>query len=343
MSVTLAASCCCGKGGGGNPCESNFDFFDCATGSRLFAPPGGGASYMTPTLGVSMSSLHTPAGPGIFSASLFQSLPGVQSAIGGIVNNAEPGDGNFDFIGAKVGNWNPFGSGAVREREELLIAYGEQFPSSFVPPTCLVYSFSESADDILKGNAEQILPPSIGLPLPLDRLRLTILGPEQCKGQGCDLVSTMEIELSATNFPRPKLYYKVGFYRGTQRDGGLGADCVPTGASGLCEQIPQDLSPVIMEHSRPAHYVFGNECGVPQATQEEIKKKDPTAFDNWYPMGDLCVGSDYYWGECADGWHRDGCEDTTDKIYGTRPSVSAACSCCDYDFDSRELSPMVIT
>jgi len=139
------------------------------------------------------------------------------------------------------------------------------------------------------------------------------------------------------------LRFKFGFYRGTQRDGGLGPDCVPTGASGLCDQIPQDLSPVVMRHDRPIPYVFGNECGVPQAIQEEIKKKDPTAFDNWYPMGDLCTGSNYYWGECAGGWHRDGCEDTTDKIYGTRPSVSAACSCCDFDFDSRELSAMVVT
>lgn len=340
MSVILAAACCCDDDGNGSECETNFDFFSCATGLREFTPPGGGSSFMAPSLGLSASFLRVPSGPKIFSKSTINDFV-APSVVGGLVNNGLEGDENFDYIGAKVGNWSASPSSSNYERDRLLIAYGEQWPNNFVPIPIRVYSTSATPTEILSGEADSILPDS--LVQQLDRMELIILGPEQCKSEGCSLVSTMEIIYSFRNFNRPKLRFKFGFYRGTQRDGGLGPDCVPTGASGLCDQIPQDLSPVVMRHDRPIPYVFGNECGVPQAIQEEIKKKDPTAFDNWYPMGDLCTGSNYYWGECAGGWHRDGCEDTTDKIYGTRPSVSAACSCCDFDFDSRELSAMVVT
>ena len=347
MSVLLS-SCCCTTA---DPCESDWNFFDCCSGRRIFdhpvfdLPP-----YQEESLGVQVNLTRVPAGPYIGPSTSsnyriqYDSIPSAFTAVGGRLNYGEPAPNNYDYFGAKAGNWGPpTGSGNEFIRESLLRAYGAQFPNSWQAATWKRFRDpQDSIDDILNGAVSPIETGSF------DRLELIMRGPVSCTGGGCHKIGYGSIRLSSsTGFGPEDFGVTFQFNRGTTRDGGLNLDCDPVTGTwpSYCAQCPQDLSPMTELQNTPQSFIKGNRCGIPADIHALLEAQDPGSISNsWSQRANFCSGSDYYFGGCEQGWYGPDCEDVQSTFYGTVYAGYGECSCCpSYDWDDKEVSLQVIT
>jgi len=346
---TLLAACCCTVAG--DPCDTDWNFWDCCSGRRIFdhpifdLPP-----YQEETLGVQVNVTRIPPGPWI-GASInsnyriqYDSIPAAFSAVGGRLSYGEPYPNDYEYFGAKAGNWGPAtGSGNIFIRESLLRAYGAQFPNSWSAATWKRFRNPEdSIDDILNGVASPIETGSF------DRLELRMRGPVACNGGGCHTIGSGYIRLSSSKGFGPE-DFAIGFQfnRGTTRDGGLDLDCDPVTGTwpDYCTQCPQEISPMTKLDNQPVSFIKGNRCGVPADIQALIEAQDPGSISNsWAGRSNFCSGSEYIFGECKNGWYSEYCEDQQTPFSGTIYAGYGECSCCgSYDWDDKEVSLQVIT
>ena len=347
MSVLLSPCCCTTS----DPCESDWNFFDCCSGRRIFdhpvfdLPP-----YQEESLGVSVNILRIPQGPWVGESTSgnyrieWDAVPSAFSAVGGRLNYGEPSPNNYDYFGAKAGNWGPpTGSGNEFVRESLLRAYGEQFPNSWQSTTWSRYRDpQDTINEILNGEVSPIETGSF------DRLEFKMRGPESCLGGGCHKIGTGFIRLtSSTGFGPPAFSVGFTFRRGTTRDGGLDLDCDPVTGTwpDYCAQCPQELSPMTQLSGRPRSYIKGNACGIPADIQALIEASNPGQISNaWAQRAEFCSGSNNVFGGCELGWYGDACEDVFTDTYGTVYAGYGECSCCPSDdWDDNEVSLMVVT
>ena len=343
MSVLLAPCCCTGS----DPCDTDWDFWNCCSGRRMFQDPLSSLPpYMKSTLGVQMSMSNTPPGPYLTSNNngnpvKLDEIPLFMSCVGGRLNYGEPYPDDYDYFGAKVGNWGPpTGSGNILKRESDLRAFGSQFPSSFYSIGLNVYPQNATPRDILNGD---VTPIDSGQ---YDRLEFRMFGPRFCGVQGCSEIASGSIIVSSADFGA-RFGVAVKFNRGTTRDGGLLPDCSP--APGMhpdfCPQCPQDLDPTTKLFSdRPSAYVKGNACGLPADIQAIIEASDPGSIsEGWFLRQSRCSGGTHVFGGCTEGWYAESCEDETTTENGTIFAGYGECSCCPEDWDDQQISLQVIT
>lgn len=344
MSVLLSSCCCTGS----DPCDTEWDFWNCCSGSRMYTPSDGSPSSFADSLGVSANLSYVPAGPFIFRPPggqglkmLLYDLPTSMSSVGGRVRYGVAGQ-DFEYFGAKSGNWGPAsGSGTVLIREQALRDYGQQFPNSFSSASFEIYAAGSDDQEILAGSYTPLYSGQY------DRMELFMLGPDACSVSGCSDVSNGYIAVSSSAGGTP-FQINFSFPRGTNKDGGLSSDCeIVDGAHpDFCPQCPQDLAPVTRLVSRPQHYVLGNACGMPANVQAIVEASDPGSISGrYFPSAFYkCTGSEFYFGACTDGWYIEQCEDQEAGVFGTWPAGYAECSCCPGDnYGDKQVSLQVIT
>mgnify|MGYP003649139700 CR=1 FL=1 len=350
MSVLLSSCCCTGS----DPCDTDWNFWDCCSGRRMFDDPNSALPpSMKSTLGVLTSFRRMPSGPFGLPATgnrqiFLDALPSQMTCVGGLLNYGEPYPLNYDYFGAKAGNWGPApGSGNEYVRESLLRAYGSQFPNGWPGLPFRMYSANADRDDILNGLVSPIDTGSF------DRLELKMGGPQGCLASGCSPVTSGFIRVSSSTGYVSPFGIKFTFNRGTTKDDGLDSSCAPVGGSwpDFCDQCPQDVTPatsvrvsLMTADYKPPSFVKGNACGIPANIQALIESSNPGQIsDGWFIRGDFCSGGTGYFGGCTQGWYANTCEEVTTTERGTIYAGYGECSCCPEDWDDKEISIQVIT
>ena len=267
--MSLHRVCCCDV----DTCADDWDFFDCCSGRRNYID-GGGTTQQASTMGVSLKRFYLPAGELVdsYGSGLIHitSFPRAAFMIGGQLNYGEPSPNNYDYFGAKAGNWPTPSSGSSGYAREIKLREFAQFGNNWDAGSWKTYS-STNVDEVLRGIHT---PTATGT---FDRLELSITGPVTCTSAGCRLLASSSLVLSSA-----AIAYEIAcgakWYRCTDTDGALDSSCDPVTGEypDCCEQCPQDLDVRISSLTRPQNYVFGNGCGVPADVQAAVEATDPT-------------------------------------------------------------------
>jgi len=337
--LNLSRVCCCDT----DPCETDFDFWDCCSGRRNYTDAGGNV-IEAKTLGVSMKRFFIPSGELVdsYGSGLIHitELPNSGYCIGGFLNYGESAPNDYDYFGAKAGAWpTPSPSDSDYARELKLRQFGAQLGNNWNAGSWKVYN-STNVDEVLRGLHT---PTSTGT---FDRLSLSIRGPGACTSPNCNLLATSNLSISSST-----VSYSVNcsakWYRCTEVDGGLTSDCTPVSSAHpeCCKQCPQDLEARIVTLTKPQNYIFGNACGVPADTQAAVEATNPGFYSShWWQGFFNSTGGTNYFGQCVNGWHWDGCgPGATNAQHGTAIHEDSTCTCCAYELGNREVSITVIT
>lgn len=336
--MSLHRVCCCDV----DTCADDWDFFDCCSGRRNYID-GGGTTQQASTMGVSLKRFYLPAGELVdsYGSGLIHitSFPRAAFMIGGQLNYGEPSPNNYDYFGAKAGNWPTPSSGSSGYAREIKLREFAQFGNNWDAGSWKTYS-STNVDEVLRGIHT---PTATGT---FDRLELSITGPVTCTSAGCRLLASSSLVLSSA-----AIAYEIAcgakWYRCTDTDGALDSSCDPVSGEypACCEQCPQDLDVRISSLTRPQNYVFGNGCGVPADVQAAVEVTDPGFYTSHWWQGFLnSTGGTNYFGECVNGWHWTDCgAGPTSTTYGTGIREDATCTCCPYDIGNREAAITVLT
>lgn len=336
--MSLHRVCCCDV----DTCADDWDFFDCCSGRRSYVD-GSGTTQQASTMGISLKRFYIPDGEMVdsYGSGLIHitSLPRSAFIIGGQLNYGEPSPDNYDYFGAKAGNWPTPSPGSSGYTREVKLREYAQFGNGWDAGSWKTYN-STNVDEVLRGLHT---PTDSGT---FDRLSLAITGPVVCSSGGCRELASAFLSISSSDISY-SINLNARWYRCTDYDGALDSSC--NAVSGeypdCCERCPQDLNFNIVNLTRPQNYIFGNGCGVPADVQAAVEATDPGFYsDHWWQGFQNSTGGTNYFGQCANGWHWDGCgPGTTTTSYGTQIREDSTCTCCAYGIGNREASVTVLT